>query len=218
MAIEVVVGPPFSGKGRFVREAIERREAAGELGLIALDWTALYLALFPGAQSAFRDDAVADTGAPRLAGYTFEVIVAAIAARELAGYVLTQSPRRAVELAERVNGVVLEVEADVGDVADRADSHMRRLRRTVARAALDATLPRCRRAAVTYQRESSVLVGRARTVRGGRPGPVKQPFDRELWARGLTPRAREGLQELVERGDPTPSPADLQAWLLRDRR
>lgn len=62
MALEVVTGAPFSGKAPYVEAEIERREAAGELGLIALDWTRLYLSLFPGAQSALRDEAVSDTG------------------------------------------------------------------------------------------------------------------------------------------------------------
>ncbi len=221
MAVEVVTGPPFSGKARFVREQIERREADGELGLIALDWTALYLAMFPGAQSAFRDDAVGDTGAPRLTGYTFEVVAAAIAARELSGYVLTQSPERALALADRYDAPVFEVVADVGDVADRAETHMRTLRRTVARAVRDAMIPRCRRAAVTYFRESGRLEGRARVVRqsggGYRAGETKRPFDRALWERGLTPRGRSALAELQSLGNPEPTPSDVMAFLLRNR-
>ena len=169
MAVEIVTGAPFSGKARFVREEIQRREEDGELGLVALDWTALFAALFPGAQSAFRDDAVADTGAPRLTGYVFEVTAAAIAAREIRGYVLTQSPRRALELADRYdNAPVFEVVADVGDVADRAESHMRTLRRTVARAVRNAMLPNCRRATVSYFRESTLRY-RTRRPAGTRP-------------------------------------------------
>ena len=221
MALETVTGPPFGGKGRYVRAEIERREGEGELGLIGLDWTALYLALFPGAQSAFRDDAVGDTGAPRLAGYTYEVLIAAIAAREISGYVLTQSPRRAVEIADRLDGPLVEVVADVGDVADRAESHMRTLRRTVARAARDAMLPRCRQAAVNYYREESRLVGRARVVRprggGYQAGEVKRPFDRRLWEKGLTPRGRSALAELQHLGNEEPSPSDVMSFLLRNR-
>ena len=128
-----------------------------------------------------------------MTGYTFEVVAAAIAARELSGYVLTQSPERAIALADRFDGPLLEVAADVGDVADRADDHMARLRRTVSRAVRSATIPRCRKAAVSYFRESHRLVGRAREVtrtRGGgyKVGEVKRPFDRALWEKGLTPR------------------------------
>ena len=53
------------------------------------------------------------TGAPRMAGYTFEVVTAAAVARELDGYILTQSPRKAIELADRFPSVALfEVPAD----------------------------------------------------------------------------------------------------------
>ena len=41
--ITVVVGSPFSGKGRFVSDEIERREQEeGELGLVAVDFTPLF--------------------------------------------------------------------------------------------------------------------------------------------------------------------------------
>ena len=116
---------------------------------------------------------------------------------------------------------MVEVYADPGDVADRAESHMRTLRRTVARAAFDATLPRCRRAAVAYFREESALVGRARVARrsggGYKVGEVKKPFDRALWQRGLTPRGREAVAELQSLGNPEPSPSDVMQFLLRNR-
>ena len=220
MAVEVVTSPPFGGKAKFAREQIARREADGELGLVMLDWTALYLALFPGAQSAFRDEAIGETGAPRMTGYTFEVVAAAIAARELSGYVLTQSPERAIALADRFDGPLLEVVADVGDVADRADEHMTRLRRTVRRAVRSAMLPRCRQAAVSYFRQSHRLTGRAREVtrtRGGyKVGEVKRPFDRALWEKGLTPRAREAVAELKSLGNPDPDPSAVMAFLLKN--
>ena len=86
--------------------------------MVALDWTALYLALVPGEQSGYRDESVSDTGSPRMVSYVFEVAAAALVARELRGYVVTQSPRRALALADRFGGRdVLEVPADVGDVA-----------------------------------------------------------------------------------------------------
>ena len=219
--IDVVTGPPFSGKGQFVRDEIARREQGGELGLVALDWTALYFALVPGVQSAFRDDGVSDTGSPRMVSYTFEVVAAALVARELRGYVVTQSPRRALALADRFGRDVLEVPADVGDVADRAERHMSDLARTVTRASRANAAPRCRAAAVSYQREAPALAGRARTVRrkgrGWQVGEVKPAFDRQLWERGLTPRGRAALAELQERGNLEPTPAEVMAWLLRDR-
>ena len=220
MAVEVVTGSAFAGKRRFVLAEIERRERAGELGLVALDWTALYLALFPGEQSQFRDEAIGDTGAPRLTGYTFEVVAAAILTREIAGFVTTNSPERALALADRFGGPLLEIDVDVGDVAHRAEQHMRTLRRTVARAARAALWPKCRRAAVSYFRESHRLTGRARTVRtsggGYKVGEVKRPFDRALWEKGLTPRAREAVAELKSLGNPEPDPSAVMAFLLKN--
>lgn len=219
MPVDVVTGPPFSGKGQFVRDEIGRRERAGELGLLALDFTALYAALVPGPESQYRDEAVSDTGAPRLASYLYAAAAAAIAARELRGYAVTQSPRQALALAARFGGRLYEVPADVGDIAARSEAHMSTLARTVARASAGPAA--CRRAAVTYQRESPALAGRARTVRrkgrGWQVGEVTPGFDRALWARGLTPRGREALRELQDRGNPEPTPADVMAWLLRDR-
>ena len=222
MPVEVVTGAPFSGKGAFVRDEVARREADGELGLVALDWTALYGALVPGVQSSFRDDRVSDTGAPRMVGAAWAFVAGAVEARELSGYVVTQSPRQAVELADRYQARIVEVEADVGDVADRADAHMSRLRRLVPRASRARTVAGCRRQAVAYFREAPALVGRARPARRrGRRWEVdhegKRPFDRELWERGLTDRGREALRELREQGNPEPTPADVMAWLLRDR-
>ena len=51
--LEVVTGPPFAGKGWWIADQIERREAAGEVGLVALNYTAMYMALAPGDESAF---------------------------------------------------------------------------------------------------------------------------------------------------------------------
>ena len=217
MAVEVVTSPPFGGKSRFAREQIEARERAGELGLILLSFTELFSAMFPGEQTALRDQAVADTGAPRATVAAFDFMVGAVVARELSGYVTTQSPRQAVALADRFGGPLLEVEADPGDVADRAETHIRALRRTVRRAALETLVPGCRRGAVTYFNEQSALVGRARVVRRGKPAEIKRPFDRALWLKGLTPRGREGLAELQSLGNPTPTPADLMSFLLRNR-
>ena len=221
MAVEVVAGAPFSGKARYVRQEIERREAAGELGLVALDWSILYLALVPGEQSKLRDEAVSDTGAPRMAGAVFDFAVGAVAARELSGYVLTQSPRRAVEIADRLDALIVEVEVDPGDLADRAESHMRTLRRTVTRAASDALRSQCRRQAVTYYREESRLVGRARVARrrGSRytVGETKRPFDRAAWERGLTPAARDAVAELQAAGTADPTPAEVLSFILKNR-
>ena len=176
--------------------------------------------MFPGAQTAFRDDAVSDTGAPRAAGAAFDFVVGAVAARELAGYILTQSPERAVALADRFDARLVEVVAAPDVVASRAQLHMRSLGRTVTRAALSASMPRCRKAGAAYFNAQDRLVGRAHVARQrGRgyavdPQP-KRPFDRALFMRGLTPKGREAVAQLRELGNPEPTPAQVLEYLLR---
>ncbi|MCY4510667.1 MAG: hypothetical protein OXG35_27465 [Acidobacteria bacterium] len=218
---EVVTGPPMSGKSEFARQEIARRESAGELGLVLLGFSELYRALVPGEQSQFRDEAVSDTGAPRMVGYAFEVVAAAMVDRELSGYVVTQSPRQAIRLADRFDGPLFEVVADVGDVAIRVDAHMTKLARDVARAKAENALVGCRQQAVAYQREREALAGRAvevkRKGRGFQKGGTVRQFDRALYERGLSPRGRAALDELKSLGNAEPSPADVQAFLLKNR-
>ena len=206
--------------GRLSSE-IERREEAGELGLVRLSWTELYGAIVPGVQSSFRDDAVSDTGAPRLASYVYEVTAAAIASRELDGYVITQSPRQAIALADRFDGPLFEVIAPESDIAARAETHMRNLGRVVARASRGAAIARCRRGVLTYANEQPALVGRAREVRrsgdGWKVGGPTRAFDRALWEKGLTPRGREALAEIQSLGNPEPTPSDVLMFLLKNR-
>ena len=220
--IIVVTGSPFSGKGRFVRDAIERREESdGALGLVSVDYTAIYSALVPGVQSSFRDQAVSDSGAPRLAGYVAQVAIGQLAERELRGYVTTNSPAQALVLADRLEAEVLVVESSVEEIADRTEDHMRSLSRSVSRASRVRSVGRCRRAVLSYLNEEPQLVGKARTVTrsgsGWTVGGAKKPFDRALWERGLTPGGRATLDELVAEGVAEPSPADVMARLLRDR-
>ncbi len=221
MAIQVVTSPPFGGKGIYARSEVARREEGGELGLFVADWSRLFLSLFVGSQSVLRDEAVADTGAMRATGAVFDFIVGAVAARQLSGFVLSQSPRQAIALADKLDAPLLEVLADPGDIADRAGSHMRTLRRTVARAAMDTMLPRCRKATVSYFSQQDQLVGRAREVRrsGGsyKVGGLKRPFDRSLWEAGLTSRGKEALAQLKDLGNDQATPADVMSYLLRNR-
>lgn len=222
MAITVVTGPPFAGKGQFVRDEIQRREEEdGELGLLSVDFTALYSAIVPGAQSAFRDDAVSESGLPRLVSYLYEVVVAQVAARELAGYVTTNSPRRAVQLAERLGGPLLEVRTTIEQIASRAETHMAALGRRVPRARRSSAVGGCREAAVNYVRESPALVGRAREVtrRGTKwqVGGMRQAFDRAAFERGLTPGGRAVRDALVAEGHADQTPADILARLLSNR-
>ena len=223
MPIVVITGPPFSGKSAYARAEIERRETDGELGLVALDYTGLYAAIVPGSQSAFRDAEVADTGAPRLAGYAFAVLLAALLDRELSGYVSTPSPRRALEISDKAGGApILDIDANVEDIATRIGLHMRGLSRTIPRATRARMVGRCRQAATAYLRSDHVLVGRARTVtrRGDRwkVGAVKKPFDRAAFERGLTPAGRAVRDELIAAGNQDPTPADVLSELITDRR
>ena len=218
MPIVVVTGPPFSGKGQFVRDEIERRETDGELGLISVDFTAIYTAITPGEQSSFRDDAVSDTGAPRFAGYLFALALAQLLDRELSGYVAVPSPQRALEIADTAGAPILDIAANVDQIAVRIRAHMSDLQKTVPRATRGRTVGRCRKAATSYLRNEHVLVGRARTVtREGdryRVGARKLPFDRAAFERGLTARGRAARDELIAAGTPDPTPADILTLLL----
>ena len=202
--VEVVTGAPFSGKSLYISDEIERREEDGELGLVALDYSGLYAAVVPGIQSSLRDQAVSDTGASRFVGGMFAAAVATVAVRELSGYVATNSPARAIELADRFDARLVNVAVGVEDLAGRIDGHMRGITRKVRRASREGIVGRCRDAAGRYLSESDALVGKARNVRkvGKRwrdDGPVK-PFDRELFGKGLTPAGREVVAELEADG------------------
>ena len=205
MPIEVVTGNVFSGKSLYIGDEIERREEEGELGLVALDYTGLYAATVPGVESSLRDQPVAATGAPRLAGYLFEAAVAQVALRELSGYVATNSPKRAIALAERFGGRLVNVDVGVEELADRINGHMRGLSRTVRRASREGIIGRCRDAAGRYLNEADALVGKARNVRkvGKRwrdDGPV-QPFDRDHFRRGLSANGKRVVAQLEADGD-----------------
>ena len=222
MPIVVVTGAPFSGKGQYIRDEIARREGDGELGLIAVDFTPLYSAIVPGAQSSYRDESVSDTGAPRLVGYLYAIALAQLLDRELSGYVSTPNPARAIEIADKASAPIVDVPASVDEIAGRIKVHVRDLSRTVPRATRDRTRGRCGKAAAAYLRGEHQLVGRARTAtkRGGRwkVGERKQPFDPVAFERGLTPRGREVRDELIAAGSLDPSPADILSELIRERR
>ena len=218
MPIVVVTGPPFSGKGQFVLTEIERRETDGELGLISIDFTAIYTAIVPGEQSSFRDEAVSDTGAPRYVGYAFAVLVAALKDRELSGYVAVPSPQRALEIADKAGAPILDIAANVDQIAVRINTHMSDLQKTVPRATRARTVGRCRKAAMSYLRNEHVLVGKSRVVtREGdryRVGARKLPFDRAAFEKSLTAKGRAARDELIAAGTPDPTPADILTLLV----
>ena len=221
MAVEIVTGPPFSGKAEFVLGEIERRERAGELGLLAVDYTALYAALVPGEQSALRDSALTDTGAPRAVGSVYDFAAGALIVRQLSGYVTTQSPRRAVALSDRFGGAqIWDLTADVDALALRVRAHVSTLTGRVARAG-DGVEGGCSRQVATYLNERALLAGRAREVRQVRRGQYRkagevQAFNEELFVSGLTPAGRAARDALIEAGNVSPSPADVFRRVLSD--
>lgn len=221
-AVEVVVSAPFGGKGRYARSEVARREAAGELGLIILDWSKLFAALVPGVQSQFRDEAVSDSGSPRAVGAAFDWLLGAIAVRELSGYVLSQSPTRGLAIADSFGARLIEVEAAPDVVAARAVLHMQSMGRTVTRAQLSASMPRCRRTAADYFNAAPRLVGRAYVARQRGKGyqvdeQPKKPFNREVFERGLTAQGRDALSELKALGNLQPTPAQILEFILKNR-
>ena len=177
-------------------------------------YSEIYRALVPGEQSATcAIQPVSDTGAPSLAGGVFDFAVGAMVARELSGYVATPSPRRALQLADRLGAsAVWDVTADVGSLAVRVSSHAAAIGRRTARAGDPEG--GCRRQVLTYLNERHLLTGRAREVRQSprgrfeKAGPV-QPFDEALFVRGLTPAGRAARDELIAAGNGSPSPADV---------
>ena len=161
MPLEIVTGAPFSGKDRFIAAEIERREADGELALLALNFTAMYSALAPGAASVYRDEAVSDTGVPRLAGYVLAAAIAEAGRRELHGYIAVDSPRRAVQAVQQlgIRGVI-EVAVPEATALQRAETHVDMVRSLAPRAGADdakAAAARCRKMVQTYYRERDVL-------------------------------------------------------------
>ena len=148
MPLDVVTGAPFSGKDRWIAREIERREAAGELGLLALSYSAVFSAIAPDVETVYRDDRVSASGAPRLAGYLLAAAITEASARELDGYVATDSPRRAIAALEKTGGrFVIEVSVSEGTAHRRAAEHLTLLRSIAPRsaAAADARGERHRR-------------------------------------------------------------------------
>ena len=227
----IVSGAPFSGKGQYVRAEIERREADGALGLLAIDYTAIFSAIVPGVQSSYRDDRIRATGAGRFVGTMYEAAVRVAAERELDGYTTTDSPRRAIALAERFGpGTrIIEVQATEEDLAERTLTHLRELARKVPRARAEtraegseSATTKCTQAQIAHFRELDALAGKARGVkRVGKVAAKKwvstgavQAFDRSLWLSGLTPAGHRAVRALIAAGTAEPGPADVMTWLL----
>ena len=133
--ITVVVGAPFAGKRLWVDREIEAAESDGTVGTLALDFTSIYSAVVPGLASVYRDQRVSDSGAARFAGWALAAMVREANARELDGYVLTDSPRRAVALAGAAGGAPLvEVVVSQETAHKRSREHVALVRDLAPRA------------------------------------------------------------------------------------
>ena len=159
--LEVIVGAPFAGKDRWVAAEIERRESAGELGLLALSFTGIFSAIVPGAESVYRDEEVSDSGTPRLVAYLLATATAEAGRRELNGYVALDSPRRALQVLEQIGGNrLVEVTVSEQTAHRRAEQHIEIVRDLAPRAGADdakAAAARCRKMVAAYFRERDVL-------------------------------------------------------------
>ena len=123
--LEVVAGPPFAGKSQYVDREIARREAEGESGIDRIDFTALFLALFPGAADAVRTEAT--VGVP-LVAYLRETAIRQAQERELDGYVTTAKPEAAERLRERFEvQTITVVDTPKPEVQRRMEKHLRRM-------------------------------------------------------------------------------------------
>ncbi len=150
--LEIVAGPPFAGKTEYIDGEIARREAAGESGLLRIDFTAIFLALFPGAADAVR---TAETKGVPLVSYIRETLIRQAVDRELHGYVTTSKPAAAEALRERLQmSTITVIDTPEPDVLARMEKHLRRMyaiRRNVERKA--EIRGQCERAAAGWFRE-----------------------------------------------------------------
>ena len=128
--LEIVAGPPFAGKSQYVDAEIERRAAAGERGLLKLDFTDLYSALFPAIVDEWRD---AGTPGVSLTAYIYQAVLRQAKERELDGYVTTSRALRALKMAEELEAPKIKI-IDPGRsvVRRRADKHAAELWKRVA--------------------------------------------------------------------------------------
>ena len=150
--LKIVAGPPFAGKSEYIDGEIARRENDGESGIIRIDFTAIFLALFPGAADRVR---TAETKGVPLVGYIRETLIRQALERELSGYVTTSKPADAEALRERLQvSTITVIDTPKPEVRRRMERHMRRMhaiRRNVDRKA--EIRGQCERAAAGWFRE-----------------------------------------------------------------
>ncbi len=166
--LAVVTGAPFAGKRLWVDREIEQAEEQGAVGQAAVDFTALYSALVPGAQSILRDQRITDSGAARFAAFLYAAAFREANARELDAYALTDSPRRAVSLAAAAGDAPLvEVVTTRDEAHRRSREHVELVRDLTDRAGAEdgkAAVAKCRQMVDQYFRERDVLPAGTRQV------------------------------------------------------
>ena len=224
MALEVIIGAPFSGKSQAARDLVREREEAGELGLVVVDFSAIFAALIPGILSSYRDEAVSETGAPSLVAGLFAAAVARAHSRNMSGYVLLNSPRRAINTAAQVGArELLEMDVGIDTVVERVDAHLSDIRRAVPRARTAAATARCANAAAAFYREvpdAYEAIPRRKVRRQGRryvtADSRERGFDEAAFLRGLTPRGHDVRADLLAEGQAA-TPAAIFRRLLQER-
>ena len=123
--LKIVAGPPFAGKTQWVQKEIDKREKAGERGLLLIDFTALYLSMFPGEADKVR--LPGSVGVP-LTQYIREVVIQQAQERELDGYLTVARPETAERLRERlVQETITVVDTPEKVVRERMEKHMRQM-------------------------------------------------------------------------------------------
>ena len=164
--LTIVVGSPFSGKRLWTDREIEQAEEKGAVGWLALDFTSVYSAVAPGLGSVYRDQRVSDSGASRFAGWLLGAAIREAGQRELNGYALTDSPRRALALAAQIGGAPLvEVVVTQEAALRRSQQHVELVKALAPRAAQDdGAEAKCRQMVDQYFREADVLPADRRQV------------------------------------------------------
>lgn len=167
--LTIVTGAAFSGKRLWVDTQIEQaEEEEGAVGQIALDYTAIYSAAVPGLASTYRDQRVTDSGAARFAGWLLAAAIREAGQRELDGYVLTDSPRRALALAAAAGGApMVEVVVSQETALRRSQRHVELVKALVPRAAADngeEAQARCKKMVNAYYSEADLLPPDTRQV------------------------------------------------------
>ena len=173
--LTIVTGAPFAGKAAWVDREIERLESGGTVGTLRLDYTSTYASLIPGLQSVYRDSRITDSGAARFAGWVLAAAVREAGERELDGFVLTDSARRALALTAALRDAPLvEVTVSESTALARSRQHVELVRELAPRAG-DKTAERCKQMVAQYFNERPILPADTRRVT-----PPDIPSDRAI--------------------------------------